>query len=156
GGNRTVGPKQHEEFKIYEELFLERVRRVFPHVIWHHCGQNLKEAIQWIAEDAPGVEAAQFDSPVTQYKMSWSEWFEWAAKTFKGRRCAMNSPTTQLAMFGTSEQVKDFVGTFIRSTAKHTTAAVMPGCEIGGYTPPDNVTAMIAAAREYGRYPIKT
>jgi hypothetical protein len=36
---------------------------------------------------------------------------------------------------------------FIDATRPHTTACVMPGCEVDAWSPAENVRAMIAAAR---------
>jgi uroporphyrinogen-III decarboxylase len=40
---------------------------------------------------------------------------------------------------------------FLDSTLPHTTAVVMPGCEIDSFTPLENVKAMIEAGREFRR-----
>ena len=154
GGGRTWGPKQWQEFGEYEEIYLEKARRIFKNLFWHVCGRNLKETLEFLATRAPGIKAIQFDTPMSQYKMSWPEWYEWVAKLCKGRRCAMSSPTTQLLMHGTPGEVRDMVKTFIKHTTPYTTAVVMTPCEVGGYTPVENVRAMVEAARTYGKYPI--
>jgi uroporphyrinogen-III decarboxylase len=41
------------------------------------------------------------------------------------------------------------VSEFIESTLPHTTACVMPGCEIDSYSPTENVQQMIDTARRY-------
>jgi uroporphyrinogen-III decarboxylase len=38
---------------------------------------------------------------------------------------------------------------FIEATLPHTTAVVMPGCEVDSYSPVENVQAMIDTARKY-------
>jgi len=63
----------------------------------------------------------------------------------------MNSPTTQLACHGTPEEIDEMVRQFIEATIPHTTAVVMPGCEIDSYAPAENVKAIVDAARKYGR-----
>lgn len=151
GGGRTWGPRHWDEFGEYDEIFVEKARRIFENVFWHVCGMNLKETIIRVATRIP-VKAVQFDTPLKQYKMSWPGWFEWVAKQFKGRRCAMSSPTTQLLMHGTPDEVKAMVKTFIKHTTPYTTAVVMTPCEVGAYTPPENVRAMVEAARTYGKY----
>ena len=118
-----------------------------PHVFWHICGHNLPEAMKML-RDWPGLQVVQYDMPYYSQHISWPEWFESVAKLFTGRLCAMNAPTTQLACHGTVTEVKQMVREFIDSTLPYTTAVVMPGCEIDSYTPPENVRAMIAAARE--------
>ncbi|MBI3468245.1 MAG: hypothetical protein HY000_35020 [Planctomycetes bacterium] len=70
-------------------------------------------------------------------------------ENFSGRRCAMNAPTTQLACYGTPDEVQKMVCDFIESTTPHTTAVVMPGCEIDSYALVENVRAMIDAARRH-------
>ncbi len=37
---------------------------------------------------------------------------------------------------------------FIEATTPHTTAVVMPGCEVDSFAPVENVKAMIDTARE--------
>jgi uroporphyrinogen-III decarboxylase len=79
--------------------------------------------------------------------VTWPEWFEEVARKFHGKQCAMNAPTTQLACHGTSQQVSEMVDQFIDATLPHTTACIMPGCEIDSFTPVENVKAMIDTAR---------
>jgi uroporphyrinogen-III decarboxylase len=79
--------------------------------------------------------------------MPWPEWFERVARLFHGKQCAMNAPTTQLACHGTADEVTRMVTDFIDATTPHTTACVMPGCEIDSFTPLENVKAIIDAAR---------
>ena len=155
GGARSWSLKQLEDFGEYDEIFLEKVRRIFHHPFWHICGHNLPQAMEWLAYRAQGIEAVQYDMPYGPLKMSWPEWFEFVAKLFKDRRCAMNSPTTQLALHGTPDEVQGMVKEFIKHTSPYTTCIVMPGCELSAYTPIENVESIIKAARTFGKYPIK-
>ena len=47
----------------------------------------------------------------------------------------------------TTQQVSQMVSEFIDATLPHTTACVMPGCEIDSFSPVENVRAMIDTAR---------
>ena len=47
GGGRTWGPKQWQEFGEYEEIYLEKLRRIFKYPFWHVCGHNLKETLEF-------------------------------------------------------------------------------------------------------------
>ena len=85
--------------------------------------------------------------PYYSQKLSWPEWCESVARLFAGKRCAMNSPTTQTACHGTPEDVRRMVREFLDATLPHTTAVVMPGCEVDSYSPVENVRAMIEEAR---------
>jgi uroporphyrinogen-III decarboxylase len=38
---------------------------------------------------------------------------------------------------------------FVQATLPHTTAVVMPGCEVDAFTPLENVRAMIQTARSF-------
>jgi len=147
GGARTWGPRQLVEFGYADERFVEKATRVFPYVFWHICGHNLPEAMQALTR-WPGIKAVQYDMPYYSQKLSYPEWFESVARLFAGKRCAMNSPTTQLACHGTAGEVRRMVRDFIECTTPHTTAVVMPGCEIDSYSPLENVQAMIEVARE--------
>jgi len=85
--------------------------------------------------------------PYYSQKLTWPEFYESVAKLFAGKRCAMNAPTTQVACYGTPKEIQRMVREFIDSTRPHTTAVVMPGCEIDSYAPVENVRALIDAAR---------
>ena len=148
GGARTWGPKQLQEFAHYDKLFLDKAKTIFPHVMWHHCGRNLPQALQNLAE-WDGIQAIQYDEPYYTMDLSWAEWCEYVAKMFAGKRCAMSSPTTQVACHGTPQDVERMVSEFIEATLPHTTAVVMPGCEIDSFSPVENVQAMIQTARRY-------
>jgi uroporphyrinogen-III decarboxylase len=147
GGARTWGPKQLADFGYADERFAEKAARIFPYTFWHICGHNLPEAMQALTE-WKGLKAVQYDMPYYSQRPTWPEWFESVAKLFKGKLCAMNSPTTQLACHGTVDEVRTMVREFIEATTPHTTACVMPGCEIDSFSPVENVVAMIETARE--------
>jgi uroporphyrinogen-III decarboxylase len=150
GGARTWGPRQLEEFGEYDLKFIEKAKTIFPHVFWHICGRNLPQAMQMLA-DMDGIQAVQYDMPYYTQNVSWREWSEINAKLFAGRKCSMNAPTTQVCCHGSSEDVEVMVKDFIEATLPHTTAVIMPGCEIDSYSPVENVKAMIDAARRHGR-----
>jgi uroporphyrinogen-III decarboxylase len=152
GGARTWGPRQWEEFGKYDRIYAEKVAKTFELPIWHMCGNNLPQAIDIVSEFP--VKGLQYDMPLPQLKMTYPEWFETVAKKLQGKMCAMNSPTTQLALHGTPGQIKQMVRDFIKATAPYTIPVVMPGCEIASRTPEENVRAMIEATRTYGKYPI--
>lgn len=146
GGARTWGPKHLDKFGDVDRIFIEKAGEIFPYVFWHVCGHNLPKALEMISS-WKGVKAVQYDMPYYGQELTWPEWFEQAAKVFKGRQCAMNSPTTQLACHGRPEQITQMVSEFIDATLPHTTACVMPGCEIDSFSPVENVKAMIDTAR---------
>jgi hypothetical protein len=104
---------------------------------------DVHETAKWFAA------TVQYDMPYYSQKLAWPEWFESVARLFAGKRCAMNAPTTQLACHGTPEEVAVMVRQFIESTLPHTSAVVMPGCEIDSFAPLENVNTMIDTAREY-------
>ncbi len=148
GGARTWGPRQLAEFGYADERFVEKATKIFPYVFWHICGHNLPEAMKALTE-WNGIKAVQYDMPYYSQKLSWPEWCESVARLFAGKRCAMNSPTTQTACHGTADDVRQMVRDFVEATTPHTTAVVMPGCEIDSYAPLENVKALIDAAREF-------
>ena len=147
GGARTWGPRQLAEFGYCDERFVEKAVKLFPYVFWHICGHNLPQAMQLLTE-WNGIKAVQYDMPYYSQKLTYPEWFESVAKLFAGKRCAMNAPTTQLACHGTPQEVRQMVRDFIDVTTPHTTACVMPGCEIDSWSPLENVQAIIDTARE--------
>jgi uroporphyrinogen-III decarboxylase len=147
GGARTWGPRQLAQFADVDRRFLEKARHIFPYIFWHHCGHNLPQALQNLAE-WPGLKAVQYDMPCYSQKLSWPEFCASVGKLFTGRRCAMNAPTTQRACYGTPAEVREMVRQFIDNTRPYTTAVVMPGCEIDSYAPLENVRAIIDEARK--------
>ena len=146
GGARTWGPRHLEQFGDVDRIFVEKAKTIFPYTFWHICGHNLPQALQMVSA-WDGIKGIQYDMPYYGQEMPWPQWFEQVAKMLRGRQCAMNSPTTQLACHGTAEEVKTMVAQFIDATIPHTTACVMPGCEIDSYSPAANVRAMIETAR---------
>ena len=146
GGARTWGPKHLDKFADVDRIFAEKVAEIFPYTFWHHCGHNLPKALDMISATR-GVKGVQYDMPYYGQTVTWPEWFEEVARKFHGKQCAMNAPTTQLACHGTSQQVSEMVDQFIDATLPHTTACIMPGCEIDSFTPVENVKAMIDPAR---------
>jgi uroporphyrinogen-III decarboxylase len=146
GGARTWGPQHLEKFGEVDRVFIEKAKEIFPYVFWHICGHNLPQALEMVSS-WPGIKAIQYDMPYYGQELSWPEWYERVARMLAGRQCAMNSPTTQLACHGTPAQVRDMVTEFIDATTPHTTACVMPGCEIDSFSPPENVRAIIDTAR---------
>jgi uroporphyrinogen-III decarboxylase len=146
GGARTWGPRQLDEFGYPDRIFAEKAAQIFPYTFVHHCGKNLPKALEMIA-DLP-VKAVQYDEPYYALDPNWRKWCEQTAKIFAGKKCAMNAPTTQKCCFGTTADVTTMVQEFITATRPHTTAVVMPGCEIDSYAPVENVQAMISAARQ--------
>lgn len=146
GGARTWGPRHLEKFGDVDRVFIEKARKIFPYVFWHICGHNLREALAMVSS-WDGIKGIQYDMPYYGQEEPWHAWFERVARLLKGRQCAMNAPTTQLACHGTPEQIREMVTQFIDATLPHTTACVMPGCEIDSYSPTENVRAIIQAAR---------
>ncbi len=146
GGARTWGPQHLEKFGDVDRIFVEKAKKLFPYVFWHICGHNLPQALEMVSS-WDGIKGIQYDMPYYGQEMGWPQWFEHVARMFKGRQCAMNSPTTQLACHGTAREVEQMVTEFIDATVPHTTACVMPGCEIDSFSPTENVRAMIDAAR---------
>ncbi len=148
GGARTWGPKQLREFGDYDRKFVEKAKTIFPHVLWHICGHNLPLAMEMLGE-WDGIQAVQYDMPYYSQEIEWPDWCESIAKLYKGKRCAANAPTTQVACHGSRQDIDRMVSEFIEATLPHTTACVMPGCEIDSYSPTENVQQMINTARRY-------
>jgi uroporphyrinogen-III decarboxylase len=151
GGARTWGPKHLDKFGDVDRIWVEKAKKIFPYLFWHICGHNLWHAMEMVSS-WDGIRAVQYDMPYYGQEVSWPQWFEQVARLFKGRQCAANAPTTQLACHGTQQQVEQMVSEFIDATLPHTTACVMPGCEVDSFSPLANVKAMIDTAR---RRPIR-
>jgi len=148
GGARTWGPRQLAEFGDYDRRFVEKAKTIFPHVFWHICGRNLWKAMELLGE-WDGLQAVQYDMPYYADDQNWARWCERVAQLYRGRRCAANAPTTQAACHGSRAEVETMVREFIEATLPHTTACVMPGCEVDSFSPVENVRAMVDVARSY-------
>ncbi|MDM8007737.1 MAG: uroporphyrinogen decarboxylase family protein [Phycisphaerae bacterium] len=146
GGARTWGPKHLEKFGDVDRIWVDKAKTIFPYVFWHICGHNLPKAMETVSS-WDGIKAIQYDMPYYGQEIPWSQWCEQMARLMHGRQCAMNSPTTQMACHGTPSQVSQMVAEFIDATLPHTTACVMPGCEIDSFSPVENLRAMINTAR---------
>lgn len=147
-GGRTWGPRHLAEFAEYDRQFVVKAAGLFPHVIWHACGHNLPLALDHAAS-WDGIQAVQFDMPHYSQNVSWAHWCDSVARRFAGKRCAMNAPTTQVCCHGRPADVQRMVREFVQTTLPHTTAVVMPGCEVDAFTPLENVRALIQTARSF-------
>jgi uroporphyrinogen-III decarboxylase len=153
---RTYGPKEVDEFGEYDFKWVNKCADVIHQyggtLEWHVCGHNLKHTLTAIAEQTK-VDAIQFDEPYMYEFTERTDFWEWAAKLFaKNDKGSLNGPTTQELAFLTSEQIRDLTKKFIEVTRSHTTVGIMPGCEIVGRTPEENVKACVSATRTYGKY----
>ncbi|NPV29872.1 MAG: hypothetical protein HPY58_09535 [Firmicutes bacterium] len=151
GGARTWGPRQFEEFGIYDRIFAEKCASIFKYPFHHICGHNLPYAMEMLA--SMPYAGVQYDEPMKQLGWSWAQWCEWVARLNKGIACVMNAPTTQALAYKDAEYNRTMIKEFIEHTTPHTTAVIMPGCEISVGTPLENVKAAIEATRKYGKYP---
>lgn len=148
GGGSAWGPSQLAEFGGYDQRFVEKARSIFPYILWHHCGRNLWRALEQLGE-WEGIKAVQYDLPYYSDDQQWGAWCERVARLYSGKRCAANSPTLFVACHGSRAEVESMICQFVEATLPHTTACVMPGCEVDPHTPVENVRAMIDIARSY-------
>jgi hypothetical protein len=151
GGARTWGPRQFEEFGIYDRIFAEKCADVFKYPFHHICGHNLPLAMQSLA--TMPYPAIQYDESFKQLNWNWAQWCEWVARLNSGIACVMNAPTTQAAAYKSVEHNRQMVKEFIEHSVPFTTAVIMPGCELSVGTPTENVFAIVEATREFGQYP---
>ena len=148
GGARTWGPRQLAEFGDVDRIFAEAAAKIFPFTFWHICGHNLPEAMRDLGT-WKGLKGVQYDMPYYSQKLEWPDWCESVAKLYAGKLCAMNAPTTQVACHGSPDEIRRMVREFLERTTPHTSAVVMPGCEIDSFAPVENVRAMIEEARAF-------
>lgn len=153
---RTYGPKQLDEFGHYDidwiNMVADLIHQYGGRLFWHVCGHNLKKTLQMIAEQTR-VDALQFDEEYPGEFTNRFEFWEWAAKLFgKNDKGSLNGPTTQELAFFDPRQIKDLTKKFIDVTKPHTTCGIMPGCEIVGRTPEENVRVCVDTARTFGKY----
>lgn len=151
GGARTWGPRQIAEYGLYDRIYAEHAASMFKYVIYHFCGNNIPAVVNGVMTYP--YAALQFDDKMLQLDWSWGKWCEWVARLARGKMAVGNSPTTQLAVHGSKEQVTAAVKTMIEHVAPYTVPVVLPGCQYSTATPDENVFATVEAARKYGKYP---
>ncbi|MCL5957837.1 MAG: hypothetical protein M1358_00720 [Chloroflexi bacterium] len=150
-GGRTFGPRQLEEFGVYDRLVFDKAASIFKYCFFHLCGNNLPYAVD-LATTYP-FQALQYDEVMQQLGWSWAKWTEWVARVARGKTCAMNAPTCQACAYRTPAEIETMVKEFIDHTTPHTAAVIMPGCVIPSMAPRENVQAMVDAGRKWGKYP---
>ena len=150
-GGRTWGPRQLEEFSIYDRIFINKAAKYFKYPFHHICGNNLPTNLAMVT--TMPYSGFQYDEPMQQINWSWPQWSEWVARLSKGKMCPMNGVTTQDLAYRHPEDVARKIKEYIYHTTPYNTAVVMPGCELALTTPNENVAAMVAATRQYGKYP---
>jgi uroporphyrinogen-III decarboxylase len=150
-GARTWGPRQFEEFGIYDTIFNNQAAKMFDYTYHHFCGNNVPYAMARLT--AMSTDGVQYDVPMDQLGWNWAKWCEWVARLFHGKLMAMNAPTTQDACYRTPAEIAEIVKSFIDHTTPFTTATIMPGCQLSVATPKENVHALVDAGRKYGVYP---
>ncbi len=97
-----------------DRKFAEKVKDVFPYVFGTTVAV-ICSALELI-RDTPGVKGIQYDMPYYGQEISWPKWCEQVAKMLRGKACAMNAPTTQVACHGSADEVRRMVGEFIEAT----------------------------------------
>lgn len=151
GGSRTWGPKQFEEFGMYDNLIANKAAKLFKYVFHHVCGNNLPYAMQHLASFP--YDGFQYDEKMQQFDWSWAKWTEWVARLCEGKAVPMNAPTTQVCAWGTPQEIDTMVKEYIEHTTPFVPAGIMPGCELSIHTSAENVRAMIEGGRKWGKYP---
>lgn len=150
-GGRTWGPKQLNDFSVYDRIFANKAAKYFKYPFHHICGNNLPTALAMVT--TMPYSAFQYDETMQQIKWTWPQWSEWVARLAKGKMCPMNGVTTQDLAYRSPDVVAEKIKEYIYHTTPHNTAVVMPGCELALTTSEENVASMVNATRKYGKYP---
>jgi uroporphyrinogen decarboxylase len=134
----AISKKQWKEWGLpYTKKLVDLVKRSGVKTILHICG-NTEDRLKSMAET--GVDCLSLDEAVD---------FEKARRILGPNYCMMGNVSTTLAAFGSQEEIGEATKEVIEKAGKEGHLLVSGGCMFGENCPPENVRAMVKAAREY-------
>lgn len=120
----------------YVKRLVDILKRGGVKTILHICGDTL-DRLESMAET--GVDCLSLDEAVD---------FEKARKILGPSYCLMGNVSTSLMAIGAPEAVKDATKEVILKAGKYGHLLVSGGCGLSGNVPPENMHAMVDAAKE--------
>lgn len=147
-GSDTISPRMYEEMLYPIDCwFFEQVSRLGMVPMVYFCG-DVRPLIPLLRDS--GVRALLVEESRKTFDLDVIR----IAKELEGRVCLFgNIDTTELLLRGRPEEVEQAVRGQLEA-ARHGPFVVSNGSPLAPGTPPENVAAMIGAARRYGRYPL--
>jgi uroporphyrinogen decarboxylase len=140
-----TSPKHYREFNHpYVVELIAGLKKAGARVKYHACG-NTKALLPLFAE--LGADIINLDALIDLAE----------AKHVLGDRVCLkgNIDPTTVFLQGTPETVQEAARQAIRAAAGGGGFILSPGCELPRDTPPENLAALVEAAKTYGRYPLE-
>jgi uroporphyrinogen decarboxylase len=134
----VISKKQWEDWGFPLTARLAKlVKRSGVKTIMHICG-NTENRLESLAKT--GIDCLSLDEAVD---------FEKARKILGPDYCLMGNVSTTLMAMGSSEEVQEATKEVIRKAGKDGHLMVSGGCLLAENCPPENMRAMVKAAKEY-------
>jgi MtaA/CmuA family methyltransferase len=138
-----ISPEQYREFLLpYNSEVIREMKKEEVYVTLHTCG-NSTHNFELMAET--GADIIEFDNGVD---------IAWAKRIVGEKTCLQGNINTTSLLSESPEVVEQLAKDCIMKAARGGGYLLSPGCEPGPNTPPDNMKAMVTAAKKYGNYPI--
>jgi len=133
----AISKKQWEEWGLpYTTRLVKMVKRSGVKTILHICG-NTMDRLESLAQT--GVACLSLDEAVD---------FEEARKRLGPHFCLMGNVSTNLMAMGNSKEVEGKTREVIEKAGKDGSLIVSGGCLLADVCPPENIRAMVNAARK--------
>jgi uroporphyrinogen decarboxylase len=144
-GDSTAGLLSPGLFQRFAWPFERRVIEALAHedltVFLHICGDTAHIFDMMLTTGADGLEVDY------QHDIAWYQ------ERSRGRLCLQgNIEPSGVLLQGSAEQVRDACRLAIDQGKPGARFILSSGCEVPRDTPPENIRALVAAAREFGRY----
>ena len=139
-----ISKRHFEEFALpYQRLLIEGIKEVAPSPELHICGDT-RQLLELMADT--GARSLSLDNAVD---------LEFAKEKVGGRvRISGNIRPTETMVAGTPETVEENVKENLRKAYDAPKGYILRmGCGLPINTKPENLHALVASARKYGRYP---
>lgn len=139
-----ISPDHYREFNYpYVAELVAGLKKAGARVKYHACG-NTTALLPLFAE--LGADIINLDALIDLAE----------AKRVLGDKVCIkgNFDPTQVLLHGTPETVKEAARQCIRDGGQGGGFILSPGCEVPRDTPPENLEALVEAAKTYGRYPL--
>jgi uroporphyrinogen decarboxylase len=134
----AISKKQWEEWGLpLTTRLVKLVKRSGVKTLLHICG-NTEDRLESLA--STGVDCLSLDE---------ADDFEKVRKVLGPNYCLMGNVSTTLMATGSPEEVEEATKEVIRKAGKEGHLLVSGGCLLSDNCPPENISAMVKAAKEY-------
>ncbi|HMK36057.1 MAG TPA: uroporphyrinogen decarboxylase family protein [Desulfomonilaceae bacterium] len=134
----AISKKHWEEWGLpYTTRLVKMIKRSGVKTILHICGDTT-DRLESLAQT--GVDCLSLDEIVD---------FERARKILGPNFCLMGNVSTTLLAMGNADEIQEATRAVIEKAGKDSPLLLSGGCLLADICPPENISAMIKAAREY-------